>query len=201
MSLSDVHEEVPPADHAHRSRDVDPWLVVVDIQHVFTDPASGWYAQGCSEAVSVITELQQHFVGRTVYTRFVRDPDEVGGWRDYYDAWPQFRLPPTDSGWELSMPVPNGAAVIDEPTFSKWTASLKHVIGDADVVLCGVATECCVLSTAFAAADEGRSVQVVADACAGASASVHEAALAVMMQASAPLITVVSSAQVVSVPR
>ena len=41
------------------------------------------------------------------------------------------------------------------------------------LVLVGVSTDCCVLSTALAAADEGVSVRVVADACAGVDDDTH----------------------------
>ncbi|WXF89963.1 isochorismatase family protein [Curtobacterium flaccumfaciens pv. flaccumfaciens] len=55
-----------------------------------------------------------------------------------------------------------------------------------------MSTDCCVLSTALAAADAGATVTVVADACAGASDEDHDRALAVM-RLYAPLITVVDS--------
>ena len=48
------------------------------------------------------------------------------------------------------------------------------------MVLAGVSTDCCVLSTALAAADAGVRVRVVADACAGVSEAGHERALAAM---------------------
>jgi nicotinamidase-related amidase len=54
-----------------------------------------------------------------------------------------------------------------------------------------VGTECCVLATALAAADAGREVKVVADACAGATRSLHEQALTIM-DTMAPLLSVVT---------
>jgi len=172
----------------------EPWLVVIDIQHVFTDPSSGWSTEGSDAAIPVIKGLTERFGGRTVLTRFVRDPREAGAWGSYYDKWTEFRLAPGDPRWDLSMDLPAGAPVVDEPTFSKWTPRLREIVGDADLVLCGVATECCVLSTAFGAADAGRSVTVVADACAGATTSAHAAALE-LMHANAPLISVVEAAR------
>lgn len=167
----------------------EPWLVVIDVQHVFTDPASGWYAEGADRAVAVIADLVDRFRGRTAFTRFVRDPAETGAWGAYYDRWTEFRLAPDDPRWALSTDLPAGAPVVDEPTFSKWATGLRDVVGEADLVLCGVATECCVLSTAFGAADAGRAVTVVADACAGATVAAHRAALEIL-HANAPLITV-----------
>ena len=42
--------------------DTRPWLVVIDIQHVFTDPASGWYAEGADAAIAVIDRLMDRDV-------------------------------------------------------------------------------------------------------------------------------------------
>ena len=176
------------------TEDPRPWLVVVDLQHAFTDPSSSWYADGSAAAATVVAGLIEDFAGRAVMTRFVRDPAEQGAWRDYYDAWPQFRVPPEDPVWDLSLPVAPGVPVVDEPTFGKWGPALAAVVGEADLVVCGVATECCVLATAVAAADAGRRVTVVADACAGGTPQSHRAALD-LLGANAPLITVVTSAE------
>ena len=170
------------------------WLVVIDLQRAFTDPASGWYADGSAAAAAVVARLVEQHPGRTVLTRFVRDPDERGAWADYYDVWPQFRVPAADPVWDLSVQVPPGAPVVDEPTFGKWGPALEAVVGEADLVVCGLATECCVLATALAAADAGRRVTVVADACAGGTEAGHRAALD-LLAANAPLITVVTSAE------
>jgi nicotinamidase-related amidase len=47
-------------------------------------------------------------------------------------------------------------------------------------VLTGVTTDCCVLSTALAAADAGVHVMVAADACAGITEPDHKRALDTM---------------------
>lgn len=159
---------------------MEPWLVVIDMQHAFGDPTSGWYAEGYDAITPVIERLAGRFTGRTVYTRFVRDPAETGGWAAYYDQWSDFRLAPDDARWDLTLTVPQEAPVVDEPTFSKWAPALQAVVGSAPLVVCGVATECCVLSTALGAADAGSPVTVVRDACAGATAELHEKALDIM---------------------
>lgn len=171
-----------------------PWLVVVDLQRAFGDPASGWAAPAYAEVVPVVDDLVRRFGDRVVRTRFVRDPAEPGQWAAYYDQWPAFRVPPDDPVWDLLPPAP-GATVVDEPTFSKWGPQLVAVVGDAPLVVCGVATECCVLGTVLAAADAGRAVRVVRDACAGGTAEAHEQALA-LMALNAPLVTVVGSDEV-----
>ena len=64
----------------------------------------------------------------------------------------------------------------------------------------GVSTDCCVLSTAVAAADAGVPVRVVSDACAGADDDSHAKALD-LMSLYAPLIEVVPSAELLSATR
>ena len=71
--------------------------------------------------------------------------------------------------------------IVDAPTFGKHGARLETLAGpERTIVLCGVATECCVISTALPAVDAGMRVRVVRDACAGATSAGHEAALTVM---------------------
>ena len=59
------------------------------------------------------------------------------------------------------------------------------------LVLAGVSTDCCVLSTAVAAADAGVEVRVVADACAGLDDDSHAKALDIL-RLYAPLVEVTS---------
>ena len=65
------------------------------------------------------------------------------------------------------------------------------------IVLAGVSTDCCVLSTALAAADAGARVTVATDACAGSTAENHAAALHVM-GLYPPQITLATTAEVLA---
>src|SRR5262249_48863007 len=65
---------------------------------------------------------------------------------------------------------------LNATTFSKWGPDLSAKAGGGTLVLAGVSTDCCVLSTALAAADAGTPVRVVGDACAGANDDSHAAA-------------------------
>ena len=62
-------------------------------------------------------------------------------------------------------------------------------------MLAGVSTDCCVLSTALAAADAGVPVRVVADACAGVDDESHRQALDIL-RLYGPLVEVVSLADI-----
>jgi len=85
---------------------------------------------------------------------------------------------------------------LDATTFGKWGPELAARAGGGPLVLAGVSTDCCVLSTALAAADAGATVRVVADACAGIDDESHAKALHVM-SLYAPLVEVVTVADVI----
>ena len=85
------------------------WLAVIDMQSAFGDPTSEWSAEGYAEIVPTVNNLVAEFGDRVVFTRLVRDPTEPGYWPAYYDRWP-----------DDVADAPEGAHVIDEPTFSKW---------------------------------------------------------------------------------
>ena len=69
--------------------------------------------------------------------------------------------------------------------------------GDGPLTVAGVATDCCVISTALPAADAGVQVRVVSDACAGSTDDDHERALRVM-SLYAPLVTLTTTAEVLA---
>ncbi len=181
------------------------WLVVIDMQRVFTGD-SPWAAPRFAGASAAIERLLPRFRGRTVLTRFVAPAQPTGAWVPYYRDWPFALVPDEDDLYALTEPFAALAAgdlpaagrtvpVVTEPTFGKWGTSLQAVTGsgaDTHLVLTGVSTDCCVLSTALAAADAGVRVTVVADACAGASDVDHARALDAM-RLYAPLITVVDT--------
>lgn len=161
----------------------EPWLVVIDAQRIFADPASEWCAPRFAETVDPIRELVAQHGDRVVQTRWVPPPEKLGSWVPYFERFPFADRPPHDPLFDLvdeiaELRLPH---TVSEPTFGKWGEQLRELVGDgAHLVLAGVATDCCVLSTALAAADAGCHVDVVAAACAGSSDEAHERALAAM---------------------
>ncbi|MFI6035790.1 cysteine hydrolase family protein [Streptomyces sp. NPDC051315] len=157
-------------------------LTVIDMQHVFADPASPWATPRFAEAAAGVRRLLPAFGGRVTFTRFVAPGRPTGAWRAYYDQWPFARQPPDAPLWRLTDELaPLADHVLDAPTFGKWTPHLAaRVAPEGRLVLTGVSTDCCVLSTALAAADAGTEVLVVADACAGVDDDSHARALQVM---------------------
>jgi nicotinamidase-related amidase len=198
----------PGGSDLGRSGDGDPglpggddpgrrWLAVIDMQRVFGDPASDWFAPRFAEITGPVRRLAAAFRPRVTFTRFVAPQVPAGAWRRYYQQWPFALQPPGARIYELVDGLADEPGpTLDATTFSKWNAELAARVGDGGrLLLAGVSTDCCVLSTALAAADAGVAVQVVADACAGVSDESHGQALDIL-RLYGPLVEVVSLAQV-----
>jgi nicotinamidase-related amidase len=171
------------------------WLAVIDMQRVFGDPDSPWLAPRFAETIGPIKRLLGAFGPRVTFTRFIAPDVPAGAWRRYYDQWPFALQPPGARIYELVDDFAP-AQTLDATTFGKWGPELAERVGSGGLVLAGVSTDCCVLSTALAAADAGVSVQVVADACAGVSDESQACALGIL-RLYGPLIEVVRLADVV----
>jgi nicotinamidase-related amidase len=176
-------------------RNGDGWLTVIDFQRVFAEPGSPWLAPRFGEIVDPVRRLVAAFGDRVTFTRFVAPGVPAGAWRRYYEQWPFALQPPGARLYELV----DGFApdqTLDATTFGKWGPELADAVGDGPLVLAGVSTDCCVLSTALAAADAGVAVRVAADACAGATDQSHQQALDIMALYG-PLIEIVQVADLV----
>ena len=157
-------------------------LAVIDMQHVFAAPDSPWAAPRYADAAAGVRRLLPAFAERVTFTRFVAPGEPTGAWRAYYAQWPFALQPPEAPLWRLSEEFADRAPhIMDAPTFGKWTPELATRVGpEGRLVRAGVSTDCCVLSTALAAADAGVETLVVSDACAGVDDDSHARALDVM---------------------
>jgi nicotinamidase-related amidase len=160
----------------------DAWLVVIDPQRIFASPDSPWGSPMFPAVVEPVRRLAAVAGERTVVTRWVPDPDPQGSWKAYLEAWPFADVPDDDPLLGLVPELADlGRQVVSVPTFGKWGPELEAVTGPTPrLVLTGVSTDCCVVSTALAAADAGATVTVVTDACAGSTPENHAAAMTVM---------------------
>ncbi|MGO1545291.1 MAG: cysteine hydrolase family protein [Gulosibacter sp.] len=172
-------------------------LVIIDMQEAFRREGSDWACVGYEAAANQIARLAEQFAGDVIWTRFVRDPQEHGSWADYYVRWQAFRVPEDSPEWAITMPVKAADAVVSLPTFGKWGSELASLTEGHDLVVCGVATDCCVIGTVLPAIDAGKSVTVVTDACAGATAEVHAQALHLMGML-APMVSLKTTDEVLS---
>lgn len=161
-----------------------PWLLIIDPQRIFADPASEWCSPFFPAAMENITRLAES-VGpeRTLVTRWLPTADRATAWGDYFRAWPFADVPATDRLYELVDAARGLSAhpTVDEPTFGKWGAQLAGIVGPApQLLVTGVSTDCCVLTTVLGAADAGAHVTVVTDACAASTEQNGTAALHAM---------------------
>jgi nicotinamidase-related amidase len=170
-------------------------LAVIDMQRVFADPGSGWATPGFAAIVPAVSALVAAFAPAVTFTRFVAPARPEGAWRAYYAQWPFALQPPDAPLWDVVPELARPEPTVDAPTFSKWGPELAERLGGSALVLAGVSTDCCVLSTAVAAADAGVEVLVVADACAGVDDDSHRKTLDVLALYG-PLVRVVTSADV-----
>ncbi|MBF4461780.1 MULTISPECIES: cysteine hydrolase family protein [unclassified Rathayibacter] len=175
-------------------------LVAIDLQHVFADAESPWASREFARAADGTRRLLQAFGERVVMTRFVAPAEPSGAWIPYYREWP-FALAPADDRLYELVDGFDGHRTVTATTFGKWGAELEAALdASRELVLTGVSTECCVLSTALAAADAGVHVRAVGDACAGASETDHARALDAMALY-APLITLTTVDEVLRNPQ
>lgn len=171
-----------PADVSD-SAGTDPWLVLIDAQVVFADPGSEWYAPRFEEIVEPVHRLAKAFGDRVVLTRWVPPAQKVGSWVPYFEQYLFADQPPDHQLFDLVPATAHLGArhTLSEPTFGKWGQQLRDLTGTTPhLVLTGVATDCCVLSTAVPAIDAGAQVTVISDACAGSDDDSHQRALDVM---------------------
>src|SRR5690625_4322820 len=152
-----------------------PWLLVVDPQRIFADPASDWASSVVPPAMTRSRRPATRGAPEPALGRRGHPPaDRSAGWGDYFRAWPFADAPasrpldePVDEARELS-----AHPTIDEPTFGKWGPQLAEIVGPhPHLLLTGVSTDCCVITTALAAADAGARLSVVQDACAASTAA------------------------------
>lgn len=160
---------------------MQPWLVAIDLQHVFGASGSPWSSPTFETAAAGVERLLPAFGDRSVFTRYVAPAEPEGAWKRYFAVWPFAQVPADDPLYDLDPRFADAPRVETRETFGKWDAGLHAAIGHTnEIVLAGVSTDCCVLSTALAAADAGVQVHLVVDACAALTVTDHERAVLTM---------------------
>ena len=170
----------------------DPWLVIVDMQTIFSDGI--WRCPRFNEVIAPIRKLAEKYAGRTLLTRFVATQQPDGSWATYYASpWFSFAaVPSSDPLYDIVPPLADlqrGDNVVTMTTFNKWDSIREKTGPTPHLIVTGVATDCCVLSTAISAAEAGAFVTVALDACAGSS-DANQAAAANIFYGYVPLIDV-----------
>jgi nicotinamidase-related amidase len=159
----------------------------IDMQRLFGDRTE-WHTPGVADITAPILRIARHAPDRAIYTRF-RTPQTIGGaerqWQAYYRRWQSVLADRNDADLydlvhALRGFVPPGR-VVDKLGFSAFDApdlaALLHGLGATALVLTGVETDVCVLSTIFGAIDRGYRIVLVADAVASSDSAAHAATL------------------------
>lgn len=152
-------------------------LVVIDMQNGFVSSKS---APIVPHVVDLVDRWEQAG-GATLFTRFINYP---GSPYERLISWSRMQTSPETDVVETIAPAAKRAvAVIDKPIYSLFTDEGAAVVAEnswTDLVLCGIATESCVLKTACDAFERGLVPWVVTDAVfSHAGQEAHDAGLLV----------------------
>lgn len=155
-------------------------LVVVDVQN-------GFITKDSAPVVPIIANIAQRWLtagGRAIFTRYHNYPDSpyerLIGW---YGVREPSEIALVD---ELAVFLEHPLVhVIDKTVYTLFTDEGRQLLADqgfTDLLICGIATDGCVLKTTLDAFESGYTPWVLADACASSATrypaqQVHESAL------------------------
>ena len=182
--------------------------VVVDMQRLFAEE-TGWRVPDLAALLPPIGKLIAHRPARALYARFITPAsiaDAKGAWQSYYRQWPQVirdRLP--DGIFDLVAPLARDAAPnqqFDKEGFSAFSGpsfpGMLRDLGASALVLSGVETDVCVLSTALEAIERGLRVVIATDAVTSSSPAGHRATLDHVLPRFEPMLDLAPSADIIA---
>lgn len=158
-------------------------LLIIDMQNVYT-PGQDWACWRIRPAAASIRRLLDSGVFEDViFTRFLASDAPAGVWEEYNRVNEAVNQDP----WKNEM-MPEFAPYLDRyPLFTKSVYSsfaipeVQKAARLADrVVITGVVSECCVLSTVLAGVDLGIPLLYLEDAVSGLSAESDRAVLDIL---------------------
>lgn len=162
--------------------------LVVDMQELFRSHPD-WGSAALTDIVPPIRRLLQARPQSAYFSRFV-PPQKVehaaGAWRRYYQRWHRVTLERMEPElvnvieelrpWERGIVDKSGYSALGNAEFRRMASES----GDRCLILSGVETDVCVLSTAMEAMDLGLRVIFALDAVTSSSAKCHELALQIV---------------------
>jgi nicotinamidase-related amidase len=164
-----------------------PVLIVIDVQNGFVT----CHSSAVVPVIAGLVRAWQDGGGTVIFTRYFNYPgspyERLIGWRALQEA------PETDLADEIA-PLAAGSLVADKTAYTALTPEVRGLLkseGYTDLLLCGIATDGCVLKTALDAFEGGYVPWVLADACASNASSappaqVHSSALALLSRLIGP---------------
>ena len=182
--------------------------VVIDMQRLF-DEETGWRVPDLAAVLRPIGKLIEHRPARALYARFITPAsigESKGAWQRYYRQWPQVirdRLPV--GIFDLVAPLAGQAAPhqqFDKEGFSAFSGpafpGMLRDLGASTLVLSGVETDVCVLSTALEAIERGLRVVIATDAVTSSSPAGHRATLDHVLPRFEPMLDLAPSADIIA---
>lgn len=166
-------------------------ILVIDMQNVYR-PGQPW---GCASfdrvcgRIRAVLDAAAEGGASVCLTRFVNDPDGKGAWADYNAVNKAIN----DDPWLNALVDELAPYAAKHPVQRKSVYSSLHVpsirgaaASAKRVVLSGVVSECCVLSTCMEAVDMGCRVVWLKDACGGIDEA-YEGAVSKILDGLSPL--------------
>jgi nicotinamidase-related amidase len=164
--------------------------LVVDMQELFRSHPD-WGTPALNDIVPPIQRLLKARPDRAYFSRFIppaQMEQAIGAWQRYYQRWERVtldRMEP-DLVEVIAELRPWAAKTVDKAGYSALAnqAFRETVLGAGErcLVLTGVETDVCVLSTVMEAMDLGLRVVIARDAVSGSVAGCHDMALQIMEQ-------------------
>jgi nicotinamidase-related amidase len=147
-------------------------LLVVDVQNGFVNENTRHIIDSVNALIRAFTDRGEP----VAFTRFVNLP---GGGHERWIGWTRFMQAPENDLFEAV--EASAGPVFVKHGYTAFTDEFERYVDEQKVerlILCGIATDGCVLKTAVDAFERGIEPVVVTDACAShAGSAVHEAGL------------------------
>jgi nicotinamidase-related amidase len=162
--------------------------LVVDMQEMFRSHPE-WGTEALTRIIAPIRRLLVAHPDNAYFSRFIpplRADQASGTWQRFYRRWSSITLDKLDPGQVeiVSELRPWATHVADKAGYSAMAnPQLRHAAiahSDNCLILTGVETDVCVLSTAMEAVDAGLRVILATDALASSSEACHDRALAIL---------------------
>ncbi len=164
--------------------------LVVDMQELFRSHVD-WGSASLSTIIAPIQRLLRARPENAYFSRFIppaQSEQAPGAWRRYYRRWNRVTLDSMDPALVevVAELQPWAQRVVDKIGYSALanTAFRQSVVAAPDhcLILTGVETDVCVLSTLMEAMDLGLRVIVASDAVTSSVAQCHDLALQILDQ-------------------
>lgn len=149
-------------------------ILVIDMQNVYLagEPWACLDTEGAAENIVRIVRRAKEELSpsQVIFTKYIAPEHPAGAWKDYNRAYADINADPYLNAMLPSIQdISEGHPVFEKSTYSAVSvpAIRDAAIRSERLVLTGVVSECCVLSTAFAAIDLGCHVLWLYDAVSG----------------------------------